>query len=437
MDDPMPKLPRYVFRRANGTYRYKRDVPKDLRKYIRKKTLYRQLGVSYEEALAALPRVHREIEAIFQVERLTSPGERASALIQANLGDVWVEAAERGKVGQDPKMLPIDPYADLADELEDANVPAEVVDRVRFANVSKPEMTLERVFHLYLRDKAQSGTEATKQHSLEQRITRLRQDVTACLGATFWQYRELPEIRRRDVNTLRDHLLTRLAPNSVIRTLNIAKAAVNHVIREEELDCRNPFAAIKVEGSGASKTDRLPLSEEDMQVLLPAYESNTEALTLFVTLADTGARLAEIVGLEVGDLAEDSQSIHIRPNSHRGLKTRNSARHIPLSPRAFTLLRDRLSPDHTDTDPLFPNYAGPRGNDKASAMLMKRLRRHVIDPKKTIHSLRHRMKDRLRNTDCPEALSLAILGHSQNTIADNYGAGYALEKMRQALQSAW
>jgi integrase len=61
----------------------------------------------------------------------------------------------------------------------------------------------------------------------------------------------------------------------------------------------------------------------------------------------------------------------------------------------------------------------------------------VTDPKKTIHSLRHRMKDRLRNTDCPEALSLAILGHSQNTIADNYGAGYALEKMRQALQRAW
>lgn len=99
MDDPMPKLPRYVFRRANGTYRYKRDVPKDLRKYIRKKTLYRQLGASYDEALAALPRVHREIEAIFQVERLTSPGERASALRRTSLPESAVWSSSEARLG--------------------------------------------------------------------------------------------------------------------------------------------------------------------------------------------------------------------------------------------------------------------------------------------------------------------------------------------------
>ena len=44
MDDAMPKLPRYVFRRANGSYRYKRNVPKELRVIFSKDTLYRQLG---------------------------------------------------------------------------------------------------------------------------------------------------------------------------------------------------------------------------------------------------------------------------------------------------------------------------------------------------------------------------------------------------------
>ena len=45
MRDEMPqKLPRYVFRRANGSYRYKRNVPKRLRHLIGKDTLYRQLG---------------------------------------------------------------------------------------------------------------------------------------------------------------------------------------------------------------------------------------------------------------------------------------------------------------------------------------------------------------------------------------------------------
>ena len=88
-------------------------------------------------------------------------------------------------------------------------------------------------------------------------------------------------------------------------------------------------------------------------------------------------------------------------------------------------------------EPLFTKYARPRGNDSASAMLMKRLRKTVSDPKVTIHSLRHRMKDRLRNTGCPEAISKAILGHSENSVAANYGLGYAIEAMREHMEKAW
>ena len=47
------------------------------------------------------------------------------------------------------------------------------------------------------------------------------------------------------------------------------------------------------------------------------------------------------------------------------------------------------------------------------------------------------MKDKLRNTGCPEAISMAILGHSTNTVAANYGSGYALEVMREALVKVW
>ena len=44
MDDPMARLPKYVFRRTNGSYRYKRNVPKHLLPLIGKETLHRQLG---------------------------------------------------------------------------------------------------------------------------------------------------------------------------------------------------------------------------------------------------------------------------------------------------------------------------------------------------------------------------------------------------------
>jgi hypothetical protein len=43
------------------------------------------------------------------------------------------------------------------------------------------------------------------------------------------------------------------------------------------------------------------------------------------------------------------------------------------------------------------------------------------------------MKDKLRNTGCPEAISLATLGHSTNTLA----ARYALEVIREHMDKTW
>ena len=47
------------------------------------------------------------------------------------------------------------------------------------------------------------------------------------------------------------------------------------------------------------------------------------------------------------------------------------------------------------------------------------------------------MKDRLRNSGYPEAISKAILGHSENTVAANYGSGYAIVVMREHMEKAW
>ena len=81
------KLPRYVFRRANGSFRYKRNVPKDLRTVIPKATVYRQLGNTYQDALCALPKVHAEIEALFDLERRTTDEQRATSLVRERLGE--------------------------------------------------------------------------------------------------------------------------------------------------------------------------------------------------------------------------------------------------------------------------------------------------------------------------------------------------------------
>ncbi len=94
----MPKLPAYVFRRPNGSYRYERNVPKRPRHLTGKETLYRQLGESYLEAMKALPNVHSEIEALFEAEEMMPANDRALALIRAVLGQEVAELVIAGEV---------------------------------------------------------------------------------------------------------------------------------------------------------------------------------------------------------------------------------------------------------------------------------------------------------------------------------------------------
>ena len=70
-------------------------------------------------------------------------------------------------------------------------------------------------------------------------------------------------------------------------------------------------------------------------------------------------------------------------------------------------------------------------------MMMKLLKTVITDKKLTMHSLRHRIKDKLRDAGCPEAISKAIRGHGSNTVAANYGSRYAIEVMREHMERVW
>ena len=430
MDDAITKLPRYVFRRANGSYRYKRNVPKALRQVIPKATVYRQLGDSYDEAIRRLPVVHAEVEALFDEERKTPDSKRATGLVRERLGEWHANAFAEGVV--DPEWDIMDDFVELAEDLE-GRAPTAVTEQIASARVSQEPMTLQKVLEEY---RAYKSQDSAADRSLHTRIERLRKDLVMVLGKNRVEWTPLTDITRADANTFRDYLLNRMAPNSVLRTLGVIKAAINHVIIEHDLDQRNVFQGIKIKGAGASREDRLPMTDSHVATLMTEYASNPTAYALFVILCDTGARLAEITGLEAKDVDLERSILHIQPNDRRGLKTKTSARSIPLSQRAAEWLRGHKA-GLSDSDPLFPKYARPRGSDAASAMLMKRLRRQISDKKITMHSLRHRMKDKLRNTGCPEAISLAILGHSTNTVASNYGSGYALDIMREHMEQLW
>ena len=426
----MPKLPAYVFRRANGSYRYKRNVPKKLVGLIGKATLYRQLGESYAEAMRNLPQVHNEIDKLFRNEAHVPSGERALAIIRGALGS---DVAEQVLAGQVVEYSQED-YAlnelarDIAGKLSD-----DIVTQIYTGRLKQPTLTLQKALGEYQQYKTDDAGESRE---LELRVVRLRKDLGAAIGKQRVTDTPLNEITRADANALRDYLLQRMKPSSVHRYITVVRAAVNYVITEHSLNIPNVFNGLRIKGASATVDDRLPMSDQDLAMARPNFDDEPVAHALFVALTDTGARLSEITGLEVGDIDLQQRSITIRPNGVRTLKTKGSQRTLPLSERALELLQEHRR-GKGDTQPIFPDYARPRGRDAASAMLMKRLRRSITDKKITMHSLRHRMKDKLRNTGCPEAISLAILGHSTNTVAANYGSGYALEVMREHMERVW
>ena len=432
MSDDVPlKLPRYVFRRANGSFRYKRNVPKNLRVLLGKDTLYRQLGDSYREAMQNLPQVHAQVEAIFAQETELSARQRSLNIIRGALGD---DVADMVLAKAVPEYSQIeDALNDLGKSLHAQKFPHEVVEQVYTGQLQDDAMSLDTVLAEYTEFKSDSP----KAHKeITQRVGRLRKDMVAVFGKQKLQYVPLKDITRADANALRDHLLARVSPNSTVRMLSVLKAAVNFAITEHSIHMPNVFANMRIKGAGASKEDRLPMSDEQLHKARANFLDDPIAAALFVTLADTGARVSEISGLRVKDCDVEQGCVHIIPTPWRTLKTRSSHRSVPLSPEALRLLSN-LAKGQDPEAPLFPRFAKERGGDTCSVMLMKRLRKTVTDKKVTMHSLRHRMKDKLRNTGCPEAISMAILGHSANTVAANYGSGYALGVMREHMEKVW
>jgi integrase len=425
------KLPRYVFRRANGSFRYKRNVPLHLRALIGKATLYRQLGDSYKEAMQNLPLIHARIEALLEGEKEKSARERSIEIIRGALGD---EVADMVLANAVPEYSEIeDALNELGKALHKQKLPSEIVEQVYSGKLKQEVITLETALKDYVAYKSDTP-KAEKE--ITQRVERLRKDMQHIYGKQKLKYVSLSDISRQDANDLRDHLLSRVSANSAVRMLGVVRTAINHAIVEHSLNIPNVFTNLRIKGAGASKLDRLPLSDTQVVHLEAAYLNDTTAWALFVCLRDTGCRVSEIAGLRVKDCDTDNGCLSISPTPWRTLKTNNSQRSVPLSPEAIKALEE-VSQGKDPEAPLFPRYAKERGGDNCSAMLMKRLRTIITDKKLTMHSLRHRMKDKLRNTGCPEAVSMAILGHGANTVAANYGSGYALDVMRKHMEKVW
>jgi integrase len=243
--------------------------------------------------------------------------------------------------------------------------------------------------------------------------------------------RDVRTYTREDAKLFVHHLhLKRNKTATIRRRINSLSAILNYAYSELDLDKRNPFTRLIIRNEGQDASKRGTFTNEQLkQGYDQAIASGSQVKLLMPLLGETGCRLAEIVGLELQDIDMENELIHIRPNSIRRLKTKNSERTLPLVGYAKTAMEQALK--NSDEKYLFPRYvrAGKCKADHASAALCKWLKKDFDGL--TAHCLRHTFRDRLRAVECPLEMIDQIGGWSSiGTIGSKYGQGYELDAVR-------
>lgn len=239
-------------------------------------------------------------------------------------------------------------------------------------------------------------------------------------------YRPLPKCNRSDAIKLVQHLESEGNKSKTIeKKLSHLRAALHLAMDDQIFTGVNIFSRL-MHKVGHDSTDRLPLSEEDMQLARRHLnELSPVDRLLWIMLATTGMRLSE--PFQITEEYESDKWERLR-YVIVGTKTPSSKRRVPLPQEVKRLLGSRI------TGPIFGG--SPETCGKRLRRFLQRLniaydpRRGSGDRRKTIHSLRHRAADRLREADCPDSIREALLGHEIITVADGYGEGYSIGKLR-------
>ena len=263
-------------------------------------------------------------------------------------------------------------------------------------------------------------------------------DPSACTVATRTLIklvgdRDVASYSRDDAKLLMQTLQLQGNKTATVRRKTSVLAAIfNHAYAEFEVNKRNPFARLHIphEGKDASKRGTFTI-EQLKQGYQHALTSGSHVQLLMPLLGETGCRIAEIAGLALNDIDMHAETINIRPNAIRCLKTRTSIRVIPLVGYAKTAMKMALQ--HSSEQYLYPEYVQ---NGSCSATVASNALGFWMKKEfgLTSHSLRHTFRDRLRNSDCPLELIDQIGGWSSvNNVGSSYGSGFHIDKVREQL----
>ena len=234
------------------------------------------------------------------------------------------------------------------------------------------------------------------------------------------------EYASSEAGKLRDVLLNKgLAVTSIKRMFGSIKAIINLAMAEHGIEGRNPFSSIYMPDEVQEERQPIPL-DAIRRIQRDCIAIDDEMRWLLALISDTGMRLSEAAGLHRDDIILDVSIpyINLQPHSWRRLKTKGSARHIPLI--GASLWAAKRTQQH-DSSYAFPRYCDGKicNANSASAALNKWMKPRLKD-NAVVHSFRHSMRDRLRAVECPSDIIDQIGGWSSSSVGASYGKGYEL-----------
>jgi integrase len=204
--------------------------------------------------------------------------------------------------------------------------------------------------------------------------------------------------------------------------------------------------------------DRAPFALAELQAIFstpvfthgerPTGGKGEAAFWLPLLALFTGARRGELTSLRASDMAYDeaigATSVYITADRKTGkrLKTRQSARVVPLHPQLVTLgfldFTSAQAKERGQSAWLFPQVApGTTGAKAWSKWFGRFLRAHgVRDTAKVFHSLRHNFIDALRAASVSEEINRALVGHGDGGVHAKYGAKEIARRFGKRLAEA-
>jgi integrase len=215
------------------------------------------------------------------------------------------------------------------------------------------------------------------------------------------------------------------------RYLNQIRPVFETARMELEISMSNPLSKLKIpEDVDDPKSKRASFTLEQIRAIQShCRKTNDQFRWCISILSDTGARLSEIAGLLKEDVRIENQTPHIAivRNEVRSLKPGASERLVPLVGEARWAAQQALCDNSTPY--LFPGFIkdGKINSGAISATLNKWLKEKRLRGKnQPLHSFRHTLRDRLRNSGCPPDAADRIGGWKRQGVGESYGQGHSI-----------